>query len=100
MRKIVLFCAAGMSTSILVKKMKEYADSIGYNCTIEAHAVAEVSKYGEGADICLLGPQVRFNLKKVQGQLPNKIVEVIDMRAYGMMDGKAIIETVKKKLGD
>ena len=29
MRNIVLFCAAGMSTSILVTKMKEYADKIG-----------------------------------------------------------------------
>lgn len=100
MRNIVLFCAAGMSTSILVTKMKEYVDKIGYTCEINAHALTETSKYGEDADIILLGPQVRFQLNNVKKQLPNKIVEPIDMQAYGTMDGKKVIEFVKEKLGD
>lgn len=100
MRKIRLFCAAGMSTSLLVTKMQQYADSINYECSIEAHPTTEVSVYGPEADIILLGPQVRFEMAKIKAQVPDRIVEPIDMRAYGMMDGKAVIEQVKKVLGD
>lgn len=100
MRKIVLFCAAGMSTSVMVQKMQEAAAAQQYDCEIAAYSISELNTYGPDADIILLGPQIRFNLNKVRKQLPDKIVEVIDMRAYGMMDGKAIIDLVKEKLGD
>lgn len=100
MRNIRLFCAAGMSTSLLVTKMQKYAESIGYECSIEANPTSEVVEKGADADIILLGPQVRFEMNKIKEKMPNKIVEPIDMRAYGMMDGKAVIEQVKKVLGD
>ena len=100
MRKIVLFCAAGMSTSLLVTNMQKAAGDMGYETDIAAHPISEASMYGPEADIILLGPQVRFELKKIQAQFPDKKVEYIDMRAYGMMDGKTVIEHVKKTLGD
>ena len=101
MRKIRLFCAAGMSTSLLVTRMREYAASVNYDVDIVAYSVAEVAKEGADADICLLGPQVRFELNSVKAKLPaDKKVVVIDMLAYGMMDAKAVINQVKKELGD
>lgn len=99
MTNIVLFCAAGMSTSLLVTKMKAYADSQGFECKIAAYSLNESKNYGPDADIILLGPQVRYNLDKVQADFPDKIVEVIDTRAYGMMDGKTVLESVRKTLG-
>ena len=36
MKKILLMCNAGMSTSMLVSKMREAAEAQGYDCTIEA----------------------------------------------------------------
>ena len=101
MRKIRLFCAAGMSTSLLVTKMQNYAKEIGYDCDVAAYPISEAATYGPEADIILLGPQVRFQLNDVKKQVgEDKIVEPIDMRAYGMMDGKKVIEDVKAKLGD
>ena len=100
MRKIVLLCAAGMSTSLLVKKMQEAAKDINYECDIAAYPVANASEHKD-ADIILLGPQVRFAKGKVQGEVgADKIVKDIDMRAYGTMNGKAVIELVKQTLGD
>lgn len=99
MRKIVLLCAAGMSTSMLVKKMQEAADKQGYECEVDAYAMSEAATVGADADIVLLGPQVRFNVKKIQGQVSCP-VEAIDMRAYGTMDGAAVIKMVKATLGD
>lgn len=100
MRKIILLCSAGMSTSLLVTKMRESAAAQNYETQIDAHSVSEAKREGSDADIVLLGPQVRFNLSAVQKQLPDTPVEVIDMRAYGMMDGEAVIKQVKEVLGD
>ena len=97
MTKIVLLCAAGMSTSALVRKMKDAAKAEGYECDISAHSVPEAKNY-QSADMILLGPQVRYRLKEVQGELPNNKVEVIDMKDYGMMNGKAVLDHVRKVL--
>lgn len=101
MRKIRLFCAAGMSTSLLVTRMQEYANSIGYECDVKAYPVSEVKQHGADADVILLGPQVRFELNNVKKQVDaDKIVEAIDMRAYGAMDGAKVINHCKELLGD
>lgn len=100
MKKIILLCAAGMSTSMLVTKMREEAAKVGYDCEINAYPMSEAATVGKNADIILLGPQVRFNLNKVKGLCPNTIVEAIDMRTYGRMDGKAVVDFAKSKIGD
>ena len=100
MVKIVLLCSSGMSTSILVQKMKKAAEKIGFETDISAHSITEAKEVGSQADIVLLGPQVRFNLSAVQTDLPEVPVEVIDMRAYGTMDGPAVIKMVKEVLKD
>ena len=100
MRKIVLLCAAGMSTSLLVNKMKAAAADDGYECDIAAFPVATAKDHTD-ADIILLGPQVRFAKGKVQGEVgADKIVQDIDMQAYGTMNGKKLIAQFKKALGD
>ena len=60
-------------------------------------SVSEAKNY-QSADMILLGPQVRYRLKEVQGELPNNKVEVIDMKDYGMMNGKAVLDHVRKVL--
>lgn len=99
MKKIVLVCAAGMSTSMLVKKMQEAAKEDNYECTIEAHPIAEVEEVGKDADIILLGPQVRFQLGKVK-ELVSCPAEAIDMNAYGTMNGRKVIDYVKGVIGE
>lgn len=99
MRKIVLLCAAGMSTSALVRKMKDAAMADGYDCDISAHSVSEAKNYAD-ADMILLGPQVRYRLKEVQNLLPGNKVEVIDMKDYGMMNGKGVLAHARTIMGD
>ncbi len=99
MKNVYLFCAAGMSTSLLVNKMKEAATALGCDYHIEAFPVAEAGTKGQEADILLLGPQVRFQLNQVKSQVTDKPVEAIDMLAYGMMDGKKVVEHVIEVIG-
>ena len=46
----LLVCAAGMSTSLLVNRMKEAAETKEIEFQIEAHPVGQIEKYGEAAD--------------------------------------------------
>ena len=65
MKKILLVCAAGMSTSLLVNKMKESAIEKGIEIDIEALPISECSTVIDSVDIVLLGPQVRFQKPQV-----------------------------------
>lgn len=99
MKNILLVCAAGMSTSLLVNKMKAAANEKGIEINIEALPVSECSRVIDKVDIVLLGPQVRFQKPQVDALVKGRIpVEVIDMRLYGTMNGKAILENVLKTL--
>ncbi|HLQ88357.1 MAG TPA: PTS sugar transporter subunit IIB [Enterococcus sp.] len=98
MKKIVLLCASGMSTSLLVSKMEQAAKDLNFDCTIEAHSVSGFKDHTDGADIVLLGPQVRFQMNKIKSQLDCP-VETIDITSYGRMDGTAVIENVMNSLG-
>ena len=97
MKRIVLLCSAGASTSMLMKKMRAAAEQEGYECTVEAHAVGDVKEYAD-ADVILLGPQVRFQLESVRGQVSCP-VEVVDMMAYGTMNGGLVLGQAKKLMG-
>lgn len=100
MKKILLVCAAGMSTSLLVNKMNAAAKEKGIEISIDALPVSECSSVIDTVDIVLLGPQVRFQKPQVDALVKGRIpVEVIDMRLYGTMNGKVILEGVLKTLG-
>mgnify|MGYP002515491278 FL=1 len=96
MKKIILLCNQGMSTSALVAKMNTAAESMGLECSIAAYAVDTAKTNAADADVIFLGPQVRYKLSFVKEIFPDKPVEVIDMAAYGMMDGAAVVKRAQK----
>lgn len=96
--KIALFCSAGMSTSLLVQKMKEEAEKKGADYSISAYSLDEAPKFAPDADVILIGPQIRFVLEKFQRDYPDKPISAIEMRAYGLMDGKSVLEQAEKLL--
>lgn len=93
---ILLVCAAGMSTSLLVNNMAKAAKEMGLEVKIEAHPVSQSDQYGPTSDVILLGPQVRYELNKLKNSYPGKPVEMINMQDYGRMDGKKVLETALK----
>lgn len=92
----LLVCAAGMSTSLLVNRMKETAETKEIEFQIEAHPVGQIEKYGEAADVILLGPQVRYELKNVKKMFLDKPIEIINMQDYGTMNGAKVLDTALK----
>ena len=101
MKKIVLFFAGGMSTSILVKNMQDAANKENppFECSIAAYAASEASKQGKDADCILLGPQIRFQKDGISKQCPGVPIDSIDMKVYGKADGKGALAIAKKLMG-
>lgn len=100
MRNIVLLCNMGMSTSLMVNKMRTAAAEENYGCEISAYALQKVGNIIETADILLVGPQIAFELPRLRTAYPDKKIEAIDMMDYGRMDGKKVLHHVKEVLGD
>jgi len=94
MMKIKLFCAAGMSTSMLVNKMKEVAKTRGLSVEIGAFPEATLEKEADDCDVALLGPQVRFMLVAAKEICEPKgiPVDVINIQDYGLMDGEKVLD--------
>lgn len=97
---IMLNCSAGMSTSLLVTKMQQAAQADGIDAEIFACPASEADQHIEkGVDCILLGPQVSY----MRGEFEKKVagngkdgkdipLDVIDMQAYGMMDGETVLK--------
>lgn len=64
MKRIVLFCAGGMSTSLIVNRMRAAASLEEYS--IDAYGFGELDDKGKDANVILLGPQVRYAINNVK----------------------------------
>ena len=94
MKKIMLCCSAGMSTSLLVKKMVDVAHRRGLEAEIKAHGVAEFAEQVGHYQVVLLGPQVKYMQSDLQKQADKYgiRVEPINMMDYGMQKGGAVLD--------
>lgn len=95
MIKILLACNAGMSTSLLVENMKKAAQEKGIEIEIKAVGASSVRVEmlkEQGWQVVLLGPQVRYELKRIQKAAEPIPVDVIDTRDYGLMNGKNVLD--------
>ncbi len=94
MKKIMLVCSAGMSTSLLVSKMQKAAVEKNLEIDIFACSEAEAKEHYFKVDVILLGPQVRFLLGKIKEAVKETTipVAVIDSIEYGTMNGAAVLE--------
>lgn len=92
--KILLVCSAGMSTSMLVNKMRKSAEERNITAQIDAVPESDLKNNLEGLDVILIGPQVRYLEKKIREQAdPLGIkVDVINQMAYGMMQGDKVLD--------
>ncbi len=94
MKKILLLCDAGMSTSLMVKKMKEAAVKKGIETEINALSIAKFQENLDNYDVFLLGPQVKYKkaeLAEIAATVGKK-VEIINTMDYGMMKGDKVLE--------
>lgn len=95
-KTIMLVCSAGMSTSILVKKIEEEAASKNLDRSVFAVSTTEADENIDkgNIDVLLLGPQVRFQKESYEekAQSVGTKIAVIPMTDYGTMNGENVLE--------
>ena len=101
MKKIFLCCAAGMSTSMVVSKMKKAAAAKNIDVDIVAVGMDEFEATLPNYDCCLLGPQIKYKQVefKAKGEAVGKPVAVINAMDYGMMKGDKILNQALAMIG-
>ncbi|TDT51903.1 PTS sugar transporter subunit IIB [Fonticella tunisiensis] len=97
---ILLCCAAGMSTSLLVQKMEAEAKNMGLDAKIWAVSVDEIRNHIDKADVLLVGPQIRYKLASLKelGKEKGIPVEMINTVDYGTLNGKNVVNFALKLL--
>jgi len=102
--KVVLVCAAGMSSSLLEEKIRQAAQKAGREMQLKAVDSSRIGLWDyekESMDIILVAPQVRFLKRGIakRAEPLGVIVQDIDTIAYGMVDGEMIFKQVMEALG-
>lgn len=102
LKKILLFCTAGMSTSMMVTKMREAAKKKEVDVLIDAFPEGEMAKHLDEAAVVLLGPQIRYALNRAKNLCePRQIpVAVINATDYGMMEGEKVLDQALVLMGE
>ncbi len=100
--KILLACCSGMSTSLVVNKMKDAAKKDGRDDEIWAVGQGQVDAELPKADVLLIGPQMRMMKKKMEakGKELGIPVDIIPPVLYGRCDGQKILDLATKLVED
>ncbi|NPV44141.1 MAG: PTS sugar transporter subunit IIB [Firmicutes bacterium] len=92
---ILLICAGGMSTSLLVEKIRKEVELKNLSdIKVDANAIENLEKIIDDYDVILVAPQIRYkepyvkNLCKERG----KPYIVIPPAVYGLVDGVKILD--------
>lgn len=92
--KILLVCAGGLSSSIVMKKVRSYSKEIGEEVTIDAVGVPGVEDNWRNYDCILTAPQVRnrFNEIKETAKIP---VTAMPAQDYAIGNAANIVKLAK-----
>jgi PTS system cellobiose-specific IIB component len=103
--RVLLVCAAGMSSSMLENKIRKAATAAGRDIELKAIDSMSITFWDyekDRMDVILVAPQVRFKKRGIaeKAEPQGTVVQDIDTVAYGMMDGEKILaqvlEAIKK----
>ena len=97
MKKVYLFCSAGMSTSMLASNMQDVANQHNLPIKVAAfpHNKLEEIISEDRPDCILLGPQVKYMYEETVEQFGSQgiPITVIDQGDYGMMNGEKVLKS-------
>lgn len=97
MKKVYLFCSAGMSTSMLASNMQDVANQHNLPIKVAAfpHNKLEEIISEDRPDCILLGPQVKYMYEETVEQFGSQgiPIAVIDQGDYGMKNGEKVLKS-------
>ena len=103
MKKIVLIATKNKSeyAAMVAEKIQSAADAENFSCEVSAISIVDLNLLQKAdADLILFVPPRYRELERVKKYSPNAQIDMIGMKDYAFMDGKKILEQVKKILAD
>ena len=97
MKKILVCCNTGVTTGMLVSKMRQAAAERDMDFEVEAYPVATAIDHLADADVVLLAPQVGFAKADFEN-VTKAPVAVIDSGDYARADAPMILGVAKSLL--
>ncbi|MCI5774704.1 MAG: PTS sugar transporter subunit IIB [Erysipelotrichaceae bacterium] len=93
--KVLLVCAGGMSTGLLMKKMENYWQECNEELEINAVGLSEYEEVYRDYDIVMVGPQVSYRLNEIKETtgLPCETIPSLD---YATANCSNIMKLAKK----
>ncbi|WP_163971489.1 PTS sugar transporter subunit IIB [Oceanobacillus halotolerans] len=92
--KLIILCSWGATSSQLAKKVQEAAEKRGLEVEAHAGGTGEFKQKAGDYNVALLEPQVRHLKKEVTkiADSHNIPVELVDQRAFALMDGDKVLD--------
>lgn len=85
--KILLICAGGFSTSILMNKVRKWAEAKGEEVTIDAKGKEAYESIWQDYDCILLGPQISYCMDQIKENVTIPVATINSMDyAVGNVD--------------
>ena len=97
--KILLICANGLSTSILMNKMQKWGKEKNIELEVKAVPMSEYLNVYKNFDCILIGPQISYQYNEIKANAIDVPVEKISPMDYGMSNVENIMKQVKACLG-
>ncbi len=88
--KIALICTGGLSTNWILNKLRDYAQSQNQTIDFKAYGLTDYFPNVQDADAVLLGPQIGYYQKEIEGRLGRKI-GVISSNDYATANAEHIL---------
>lgn len=94
--KILLICANGLSTSILMNKMEKWGKEKNMDLSVKAVPIGGYESVYQEYDCILVAPQISYKLEEVQNTAVGKPVGPINSMDYGISNVDNIMKDVNK----
>lgn len=91
MKHLVLVCAVGMSSSMLVNRMIRVAEKKELEVMIHASGMGDLSSFTDEADALLISPQIHYMEEKIKAKYPQIPVLSLASKDYAEMDGEKVL---------
>lgn len=100
MKKILLCCSAGITTSLLVVKLRSEVEARGLDIEVDACSMLDAVNRLADTDLLLLGPQVGYAKGDFDETANAKgtVVDVIDAGDYARTNASAILDAALARL--
>lgn len=93
MKKLLFACTAGMSTRLLIQRMREEIKARDLDLKMTALSLSEALDAAPDADVVLLGPQIAYARTELERAVHGKVpVGVISMADFGHMNVGNILD--------